>query len=124
MTTTPVTAQTPAEGILLHRDYGDAKTYTITCECCGPDCEHSVWVEAEDTGITVTTYTLQKTRWWDRSRWQTMWTLLTQGYVEYQASIIMTQQQALNYARVLESSMQDVAEFREQRLQRRTQTHA
>lgn len=107
--------QPPAEGILLHRDYGDAKMYTITCECCSNDCAHNVWVEADDIGITVTTYTQQKTQWWKLNRWQKIWTLLTKGYVEYEASIIMTQQQALNYAAVLEKSTVDVAAFRAQR---------
>jgi hypothetical protein len=108
--------QTPAEGILINRDYGDAKHYTLTCECCNTDCAHNVWIEAEDTGVTVTTYTQQKTRWWSQSRWRTIWTLLTRGYVEYEASIIMTQQQALNYANVLSSAVQDVGAFRKQRL--------
>ena len=112
-------SQTPAEGILINRDYGAARHYTITCECCSTDCAHMVWVEAEDTGVTVTTYTKQKTRWWSSNRWKLIWTLLTQGYVEYEASIIMTEQQALNYARVLESATVDVAAFRKQRQSRK-----
>jgi hypothetical protein len=107
--------QTPAEGILLHKDYGDAKMYTLTCECCSPDCAHQVWVEAEDTGVTVTTHTQQKTKWWELNRWKIIWRLLTRGYVEYEASIIMTEQQALNYARVLDLATVDVAAFRKQR---------
>ena len=108
-------SQTPAEGILLHKDYGDAKIYTLTCECCSTDCAHTVWVEADDTGVSVTTYTQQKTKWWEATRWRTIWTLLTKGYVEYEASIVMTQQQAHNYARVLQSSIQDVEAFRAKR---------
>jgi len=53
-------SQTPAEGILLRKDYGDAKIYTVTCQCCGSDCEHDVWVEADDLNVTITTYTQQK----------------------------------------------------------------
>jgi len=107
--------QTPAEGILLHKDYGDAKMYTVTCECCSTDCAHSVWVEADDTGITVTTYTTQKTKWWELNRFKIIWRLLTRGYAEYEASIIMTEQQALNYADVLNKATVDVAAFRKQR---------
>lgn len=105
-------AQAPAEGILIRRDYGDAKTYTVPCECCGSDCEHNIWVEAEDTGISVTTYTKQKTKWWSLNRFQIIWTLLTKGYVEYEATIIMSKQQAFNYASVLNSAVKDVEEFR------------
>ena len=107
--------QPPAEGILLHRDYGDAKSYTLTCECCSTDCSHQVWVEADDTGISVTTYTKQRTKFWELNRFKILWRLLTRGYVEYEASIVMTEQQALNYARVLESATVDVAAFRKQR---------
>lgn len=108
-------AETPAEGILIRKDYGDAKTYTVTCECCGSDCEHNVWVEADDVGISVTTYTKQKTKWWSLNRFQTIWTLLTKGYIEYEASIIMSEQQALNYATVLLNASKDVKIFRSKR---------
>jgi hypothetical protein len=110
-----MTPQTPAEGILLHKEYGDAKHYTVPCECCSTDCVHNVWVEADDTGVAVTTYTQQKTKWWELNRWQIIWRLLTKGYVEYEASIIMTRQQAINYAAVLTSAVADVETFRCQR---------
>jgi hypothetical protein len=46
------------------------------------------------------------------NRWQKIWTLLTRGYVEYEASIIMTEQQALNYAETLKLAIKDVEVFR------------
>lgn len=105
-------AQIPAVGILKRSDYGDSKSYQIVCECTDPDHDHNVWVEAEDTGVTVTTYTTQTSKLWELSRWKTIWILLTKGYVEYQASIIMTQQQALNYAETLKSAVNDVTNLR------------
>lgn len=110
-----MTPQTPAQGILLHKDYGDAKYYTVSCECYSTDCAHTVCVEAEDTGIVVTTYTQQKTKWWELNRFRIIWRLLTKGYVEYEASIIMTEQQATNYANVLTQSVNDVKIFKQQR---------
>jgi hypothetical protein len=104
--------QTPADGILLRKDYGDAKVYKIVCECGDCDHSHEVWVEAEDYGVNVTIYTQQKTRWWTLNRWQKMWTLLTKGYVEVEANLIMGQQQALNYAETLKKAIKDVEEFR------------
>lgn len=109
-----MTPQTPAQGILLHKDYGDAKYYTVSCECYSTDCAHTVYVEAEDTGIVVTTYTQQKTKWWELNRFRIIWRLLTKGYVEYEASIIMTEQQATNYANVLTQSVNDVKIFKQQ----------
>lgn len=107
--------QQVAEGVLLRKDYGDAKIYNIVCECGDCDHSHEVWVEAEEHGITVTVYTQQKTKWWQQNRWQIMWTLLTKGYVERESVLIMSKQQALNYANVLQSAIIDVEEFNKER---------
>lgn len=115
-------AQTPAEGILLHKDYGDVKNYAVSCECSSTDCIHNVWVEAEDTGVSVTTYTQQKTKFWELNRWKIIWRLLSRGYIEYEASIIMTKQQAINYASVLQSAVKDVETFRQQRKEKSAAT--
>jgi hypothetical protein len=103
-----MTPETPAEGILKRRDWGDAQTYQVVCECQDADHDHNVWVEADNHCVTVTTYTQQKSKWWEMSRWRTIWRLLTQGYVEYESSIIMTQQQALNYAETLKTAISDL----------------
>ena len=108
---TKINSQTPAEGILLRKDYGDAKIYQIVCECGDCDHDHNIWVEAEDHGITVTIYTQQKTKWWEQNRWQTIWRLLTKGYVERESTLIMSEQQALNYANILISATKDVKKF-------------
>lgn len=107
--------QSPAEGILMRKDYGDAKVYQVVCECGDCDHSHDVWVEAEDHGVTVTIYTRQKTKWWESNRWKTIWTLLTKGYVERESVLIMSEQQALNYANVLNSAVKDVKVFCNQR---------
>lgn len=108
-------AEKPAEGILIYKDWGPSKMYKVTCDCGSDDCSHTVDVDAEETGVVVTTYTTQKTNFWSLNRFQLIWTLLTQGYVEYEASICMSKQQALNYATVLQSAIKDVEEFQEQR---------
>jgi hypothetical protein len=105
-------AQIPAEGVLLRKDYGDAKVYKIVCECGDCDHSHEVWVEAEeDYAVTVTIYTQQKTQWWKWNRWQKMWTLLTKGYIKFEADLIMSEQQALNYAETLKKAVNDVKQF-------------
>jgi hypothetical protein len=110
-----MTTQIPAEGILLRKDYGDAKIYQVVCECGDCDHNHDVWVEAEDYGVTVTIYSQQKTKWWQSNRWKIIWTLLTKGYVERESNIIMSEQQALNYANVLSTAVTDVKSFRNAR---------
>jgi hypothetical protein len=109
---TELKPQTPAEGVLKRNNYGDAITYQVTCECQDADHDHNVWVEADDHRVTVTTYTTQKSQWWSLNRWQTIWILLTKGYVKYEANIIMTEQQALNYAETLKTAIQDVKQFK------------
>jgi len=105
--------QAPAEGILKHGDWGDAKSYQVACECSDTHHSHSLWVEADETNsISVTVYANVKSKWWDLTRWQIIWTLLTRGYVEYEANIILTQQQALNYAETLKSAVNDVEQFK------------
>jgi hypothetical protein len=104
-------SQIPAVGILKRNNWGDAITYQVVCECHDANHDHNVWVEADDHNVTVTTYTTQKSKWWSLNRWQTIWILLTKGYVEYEANIIMSKQQALNYADTLKKAIQDVENF-------------
>ena len=106
-------AKQPAEGIMLHKDWGNSKMYKVTCECGSDDCSHTVDIEADDCGIVVVTYTTQKSKWWELNRFQIIWTLLTKGYIEYEADIIMTEQQALNYAETLKLAIKDVKDFKE-----------
>jgi len=105
-------AQIPAEGILKRSSWGDAMSYQIVCQCHQPDHDHNVWIEADESDVTVTTYTTQKSKPWSLNRWQVIWRLLTKGYVEYEANIIMTKQQALNYAETLKTAVKDVETFR------------
>ena len=105
----------PIEGILKRHSWGDAITYQVVCDCHDADHDHNVWVEADDNSVTVTTYTTQKTKWWELNRFQIIWRLLTKGYVEYEATIIMTEQQAINYAETLKCAVADVRVFRDNR---------
>jgi hypothetical protein len=107
--------ETPAEGIMKIGDWGRSKAYRLSCECSNPDHSHDVWVEADEGFITVTTYTTVKSKWWSKNRWQTIWTLLTKGYVECESDLIMSKQQAMNYTKTLESAILDVETFKKQR---------
>ena len=110
---TELNPQTPATGILKRSSWGDTMTYQIVCECHDADHDHNVWVEADDHRVTVTTYTTQRSKWWSLNRWRTIWILLTRGYVKYEANIIMTEQQALNYAETLKKAIQDVKSIKQ-----------
>jgi hypothetical protein len=133
-------AQTPAEGVMKTGGWGDTQSYKVVCGCGQPDHEHNVWVEAEETGITVQTFVTVKSNWWTEhvkkeynidnpwlqefdwfwkdlwnglvTRIRLTWTLWTKGYVEYETCITMDQQQALNYAETLKKAIKDVEYFR------------
>ena len=107
--------QIPAEGILKHNDWGDSKVYRVTCECGNSECDHNVWVEADDTGVEVTIYTTSRTNFWSQTRWYHIWTLLTKGYIDTQSTICLKRQGALNYAETLKSAIIDVEDFRTER---------
>lgn len=123
--------QQPAEGILLHRDFGDAKFYSVACNCGNPDDEIKFEVEAEDTGITVHVWTTVKTPWWEKSwnsdswiaglinglshRISMTWRLWTRGYLENESWTILTRQQALNFSETLKKAITDVDTFRNQK---------
>ena len=104
----------PAEGILRTYDFGDSMFYVVPCNCgCGSD--HELNVEADETGIWARIYVKTKSNWWNRNRWQNIWTLITRGYVESYTDIHMSKQQALNYAKTLESAIIAVETFRNNR---------
>jgi hypothetical protein len=112
--------QIPAEGILKHNDWGDSKVYRVTCECGSSECDHNVWVEADDTGVEVTIYTTSRTNFWSKTRWYHIWTLLTKGYIDTQSTICLKRQGALNYAETLKSAIIDVEDFRTERKEKST----
>ena len=136
-------SQQPAEGILKRSDWGNAKYYSVSCSCGNDDDNLEFIVEADETGINVSTYTIQKTDYWTEAVskrfdieniwhqefdwfWKDMWNgfvtrlrltknIWWDGYVKYQSTTVMTEQQTLNYAETLKSAVNDVSEFKKER---------
>lgn len=107
-------SEKPAQGVLLVNDWGTSKMYKAVCECGNDDCTHTIDIEAEDTGVTVTIYTTTRTNFWSKTRWQHIWKLLTKGYTDFEACIILKKQVALNYADMLKLAVKDVEELRKE----------
>ena len=107
--------QVPAEGIMQTNNWGDSKVYRVTCSCGSEDHDHNVWVEAEETGITVTIYSTTKTNWWSKTRWYHIWTLLRKGYIDTESTVHLTEQQTFNYAHTMLSAIDDVKKFKQER---------
>ena len=106
-------AQKPAEGILKTGDWGDSMMYHVRCDCTNDDHSHDFEVEADDHGVTVNIYIVAQTKFWEKSRWLLIWELLTKGYSEFQATIIMKEQAALNYAETLKVAAKQAKAFKD-----------
>jgi len=107
-----LTPQIPAQGILKVNEWGSSKMYKVVCECGNDDCTHTVDIEAEDTGVVVVIYTTQRTNFWSMNRWQHIWKLLTKGHVDFETSIHLSEQAALNYSETLKQAVNDVKDFK------------
>ena len=107
-----LTAEAPARSILKVNEWGTSKMYKVVCECGNDDCTHTVDIEAEDTGVTVTIYTKTRTNFWSMNRWQHIWTLLINGHVDFETNIHLSEQSALNYSETLKQAVYDVKNFK------------
>jgi hypothetical protein len=105
-------AETPARGILKLNEWGSSKMYKVVCECGSDDCTHTIDIEAEDTGVTVTIYTKTRTDFWSTSRWKHIWTLLVKGHIDFETNIMLSEQSAINYSQTLNQAVEDVKNFK------------
>jgi hypothetical protein len=136
--------QIPADGIMKTSDWGSSKMYAIHCSCGNDDDNIEFMVEADEFNVTVTTFTTQKTAYWEypfdvsetykiknsflssvayttlsilnglHHRTKLTWNLWVDGYLTYQQSTLMSEQQTLNYAETLKAAIKDCQEFRKQ----------
>mgnify|MGYP000143303637 CR=1 FL=1 len=113
-----MTPQPPAQGILGHGDFGDAKFYYVQCDCGSEECSHTIEVEADDMLVHVHLYSTHHTAWWKIGRWKQIWQILTTGYAKMETTIVLTEQTALNYSEVLKSAITDVKTFRDERMKK------
>jgi len=123
-------SQTPAQGISLNRDFGDAKYFTVRCQCGNKDDDIEMFVELdrEYGDITVSFNVISTTHWWEASKldhhwlrniWNAVahrckvtWDIWVHGRAEYQTYTVLDQQTALNFAAALQQSVQDIQEHK------------
>jgi hypothetical protein len=103
----------PAVGILKQGEFGDSVWYLVPCDCSDPDHSHTIEVEADETfSVNVHIYDRMITPFWSKSRWRQIWDILSKGYTEYESTIILKEQQAINYADALVNAANDVKLFK------------
>lgn len=108
--------QTPAQGIMLNRDYGNSKSYTIACDC--QDTDHSVhmWIELEGDkdcqDVMISFYVNTTTPFWKTgfSRVRAAWDILVKGYREEQHTLLLNKKAALNVANTITTVIKELEE--------------
>ena len=103
-----------AQGIMLNRNWGTARAYTIACECGEPDHFPQMWIDvggendADLQNVTVTFYIETVSPWYRLNRWRQIWAMLTQGYVRQEHALILSKQAALNLSTVIRNSVAEM----------------
>ena len=122
------TAQEPAEGVALDRDFGDSVFYTVSCDCGNEDdaIQFNIEYDTELELVTMHTATKLKTDYYTEyfkecnfihndwlysvnytvmsfingfiRRVKLTWNIWVNGYVEYNSWTLMREQVAVNYA--------------------------
>ena len=101
--------QEPAEGIAKIADNEYRKAYSVPCKCgCN---EHTAVFEVskehrDDDDVSLFVYVTAKTSW-QKNRFKHIWRLLTRGYIETEADVIITNQAAINLANIILKDFND-----------------
>lgn len=122
-------AETPASNIMETGSYSDARSYRVQCSCQSYDHAHDIWIEQDDGLVTTTIYTQTTTDYWTAlvpehwfcgglinglaRRLRLTWQVWTRGMVEYQASLIMDPQTAINYSQALAQAVDHIKQEKE-----------
>ena len=107
--------ETPAIGIMKTGEFGKSVLYHIRCECGNPDDAHDLEVEADEYDIKVHIYATVHTKWWEMKTWKQIWEILKNGHAEYQTTLVMNEQTAINYAETLKSAVSKMKEIRNEK---------
>jgi len=105
-------AQEPAEGLLKVSEYGNSIAYQVACDCSEPDHAQVIDIEADDDGFVVVTIYTDTSNDHRQNRFSLMWEALIRGYIKTNASIILTEQVALNYTTALTKAMTDLKKLK------------
>lgn len=120
----------PAVGILKQMDMGDFKVYKISCQCGNDSHTYELIVESDQTGVQLSfntevgtdhwsnrfneTYDNAVLDWFKRvyngiaMRMRITWGIWTTGRVTMYSDIMMSEEQALNVASAIETSIEQV----------------
>jgi len=136
-------AEAPALGIMKTKDFGDSVWYNVACECSDSSHDINFNVSVEDDVIAVNTHVESRTDYWSETfdkrydidntwlqefdwAWKDLvngfvarvkltWRLWTKGYIRTESTVMLSEQQALNYAETLKTAIKDLETFKAKR---------
>lgn len=94
----------PLRGIMETSDWGDAKTFRVSCDCHDPEHDVNMWIEvdgdADTKDVQVAFYVDTWTPFWDKkfNRFKAAWDILFKGVHRQQHHMILSKKAALNFA--------------------------
>ena len=108
-------SQKPAEGIMLTKDWGDAKTFHIECDCSATDHSVQMWIEVQrdpdvpdiELSFYVTTWTREFWKDWP-ARLRAVWDILVKGVHKQEHHMLLNKQAALNLAEAIKSTVNEL----------------
>jgi hypothetical protein len=108
-------AQTPAQGISIEKDFGDAKVFNVECDCSSDDHAVKMWIEVQrdedipdvEVSFYVTTWTKN---WWDDwpARLQAVYDILFKGVHKQEHHMLLNKQSALNFAETIKKTVTEM----------------
>lgn len=108
-------AQTPAQGISLEKDFGDAKVFNVECDCTSDDHAVKMWIEVQrdadipdvEVSFYVTTWTPLWQSW--SKRLIAVYEILFKGVHKQEHHMLLDRQSAINFANAIISTVDEIA---------------
>jgi len=109
-------AQTPAQGISIDKDFGDAKVFNVECDCTSDDHAVKMWIEVKgdkdvhdvDVSFYVTTWTPAWGDWGKRLK--AVYEILFKGVHRQEHHLLLDKQSALNFAETIKDTVKELEE--------------
>lgn len=110
----PMKAQTPAQGISIANDFGDAKVFNVECDCTSDDHAVKMWIEVQRDkdipDVEISFYVTTWTPFWNESwsRFKAAYEVMFKGVHKQEHHMILNKQSAINFAHAILSTVDEL----------------
>ena len=107
--------QTPAQGVSLVNNWGDAKVFNVECDCSSDDHAIKAWIEVQrdadipdvEVSFYVTTWTKNFWKDWP-ARLTAVWDILAKGVHKQEHHLLLNKQSAINFAHTIIDTVKEL----------------